>query len=103
MRMTDARQMRTVANMKVKLGTKLSNITRLDNGSCHYNEELVWSKWIAEPNTQPSPFVEIIQTHLSDDLNPSDSTRQHEISSDQPTDEEGVQTSDNTPRDGFIE
>ena len=76
---------------KTTIRTKLSNVMQLKDGSWTYKEDLVWSKWIAEPNTKPQALVEVIQKHLSDDLNPSDSASQHEIPSDQPTDEEGVQ------------
>ena len=76
--------------MKATLKTKLSNVMKLKDGTWSYNEELVWSKWIPDTNSQPSPFVHIVQPHLSDDLNPSDSTSQHEIASDKPRDKESI-------------
>ena len=76
---------------KTTIRTVLNNVTELKDGTFSYNEELVWSKWIAEPNTKPHTLVEVIQEHLSDDLNTRNSSSQIEIPSDQPTDEEGVQ------------
>ena len=76
--------------MKAILKTIVNNIT-YKNDEYKYTEELVSIKWTPELDTQPSSFMEIIQPHLSDDLNPSDSTSQHEISSDKPRDKESIQ------------
>ena len=76
---------------KTTIRTKLSNVMQLKDGTFSYNEELVWSKWIAEPNSQPQALVKVIQPHLSDDLNRCDGSSQCKVTSDQPTDEEGVQ------------
>ena len=76
--------------MKAILKTRVNNITYKGD---EYNstEELVSIKWTPEPDSQPSPFVSIVQPHHSDDFNPRDSTSQRKIPCDQPTDEEGVQ------------
>ena len=76
---------------KTTIRTVLNNVMSLKDGTWTYKEDLVWSKWIPDTNSQPSPFVHIVQPHLSDDLNPSDSTRQHEVTSDKPRDKESIQ------------
>ena len=60
--------------MKSTLRTVLNNVIRHKDNTFSYDQKLVWSKWIPDTNSQPSPFVSVIQTHLSDDLNTSDST-----------------------------
>ena len=77
--------------MKSTLRTVLNNVIRHKDNTFTYDQKLVWSKWIPDTNSQPSPFVSVIQTHLSDDLHTSDSTRQVERTGDKPTNEEGVQ------------
>ena len=74
---------------KTTIRTVLNNVTH-HNGEYTYTQDLVWSKWVAETNTQPSPFVEIIQTHLSDDLDRCDGTGQIECTSDKPRDKESI-------------
>ena len=75
---------------KTIIRTHLNNITRLKDGSFSYDEELVWSKWIAESNTQPQPLVSVVQEHLGHDLNRSNSTGQIECTSDKPRDKESI-------------
>ena len=76
--------------MKAILKTILNNIT-YKGDEYSYTEELVSIKWTPEPDSQPGTFVKVIQPHLSDDLNPSDSTRQHEVTSNKPRDKESIQ------------
>ena len=76
--------------MKAILKTIVNNITYKGDEYC-YTEELVSIKWTPEPDSQPGSFMKVIQPHLSDDLDTGNSTSDCEISSDQPTDEEGVQ------------
>ena len=75
---------------KTTLRTVLNNVIHT-KGEYTYTQDLVWSKWIAEPNTKPQPFVSVVQEHLSHNLNTSDGACQVECTSDKPTDEEGVQ------------
>ena len=74
---------------KTTIRTVLNNVIH-HNGEHTYKETLVWSKWIPDTNSQPSPFVSVIQTHLSDDLHTSDSTRQVERTGDKPRDKESI-------------
>ena len=76
---------------KTTIRTKLSNVMQLKDGTWSYKENLVWSKWIPDTNSQPSPFVKVIQPHLGHNLNTGNSSSECEIPSDKPTDEEGVQ------------
>ena len=76
--------------MKSTLRTILNNVIHT-NGEYTYDQKLVWSKWIPDTNSQPSPFVSVIQPHLSDDLHTSDSAGQVERTGDKPRDKEGVQ------------
>ena len=75
---------------KTTIRTNVNNITRLKDGSFSYTEDLVWSKWIPDTNSQPSPFVKVIQPHLSDDLDTSDSTGQIERTGNKPRDKESI-------------
>ena len=75
---------------KTTIRTVLNNVHALKDGTFSYNEELVWSKWIAETNTKPDTFVSVVQEHLSDDLNRSNSTSQIECTSDKPRDKESI-------------
>ena len=89
--MNAERLMRMEANiMKVKLRTNVHNITRLDDGTFCYQEDLVWSKWIAEPNTKPDTFMPIVEKHFSHDLDTGDSAGQHEPTSDKPRDKKRI-------------
>jgi len=58
---------------KTTIRTVLNNVTQLKDGTFSYNEELVWSKWIAETNTKPDAFMPIVEKHLGHDLHTSDS------------------------------
>jgi len=75
---------------KTIIRTNVNNITRLKDGSFSYTEDLVWSKWIPDTNSQPSPFVKVIQPHLSDDLDTSDSTGKVERTGNKPRDKESI-------------
>ena len=55
-----------------------------------YTEEIISSKWTAEPDAKPESFVSIIETELGDSLNPSNGGSESPVASDEPTDEEGV-------------
>ena len=76
--------------MKAILKTIVNNIT-YKGDEYNYTEELVSIKWTPELDTQPSPFVSIVQPHLSDDLHTSDSTGQVERTGDKPRDKESIQ------------
>ena len=76
---------------KTTIRTVLNNVIHHKDGEYTYDQKLVWSKWIPDTNSQPSPFVSVIQPHLSDDLHTSDSTRQVERTGDQPTDKESIE------------
>ena len=75
---------------KTTIRTVLNNVTQLKDGTFSYNEELVWSKWIAETNTQPQPLVSVVQEHFSDDLHTSDGRSECEPTSDQPTNKKRI-------------
>ena len=76
---------------KTTIRTHLNNITRLKDGSFSYDEELVWSKWVAELDPKPDTLMSIIEKHFSHDLHTSDSAGQHEPTSDQPTNKESIE------------
>ena len=76
--------------MKATLKTKLSNVMKLKDGTWSYNEELVWSKWIPDTNSQPSPFVHIVEPHLGHNLDTGNSSSECEITSDKPRDKESI-------------
>ena len=76
---------------KTTIRTVLNNVLICQDGTFTYEQQLVWSKWvITETNSKPQPFVEVIEEHLSDDLDTSDSTGQVERTSDQPTNKESI-------------
>ena len=75
---------------KTTIRTVLNNVIAQD-GTFTYEQQLVWSKWVAESNTKPQPLMSIVQEQLGHNLDTSDSTSQIECTGDQPTDEEGVQ------------
>ena len=75
---------------KATIRTVLNNVICQD-GHFTYDQQLVWSKWVAETNTQPQPFVEVIQPHLGHNLDTGNSSSECEIPSDKPRDKEGVQ------------
>ena len=81
--------------MKSVIKTILNNVIHLEytlSGPMmfSYTEEIISSKWTAEPDTKPGSFVEIIETELGHSFNTSDGGSQSPVASDKPTDEEGV-------------
>ena len=76
---------RTVLNNVIQLERTLSGPMMFS-----YTEEIISSKWTAELDPQPGSFVEIIEKEFSQDLNPSDSTSQHEVTSDKPRDKKRI-------------
>ena len=76
---------------KAVIKTVLDNIKRETNGEYTYNETLVSMKWIPNTHTQPSPFVEIVQSHLGDNFNSRDGGSECEISSNQPRNKKSIQ------------
>ena len=80
----------TELDMKSTIRTVLNNVIHHSDGEYSYNQKLVWSKWIPDTNSQPSPFMHIVQPHLGDNFNSRDGTSQHEISSDKPRDKESI-------------
>ena len=75
---------------KTTIRTILNNVIRHKDGDYTYDQKLVWSKWIPDTNSQPSPFVSIVKPHLSDDLHTSDSTGRVERTGDKPRDKESI-------------
>ena len=76
--------------MKTTIRTVLNNVIQHKDNTFTYDQKLVWSKWIPDTNSQPSPFVKVIQPHLSDDLDTSDSTGQIERTGNKPRDKESI-------------
>ena len=81
--------------MKSTIKTILNNVIQLERTLSGpmmftYTEEIVSSKWAAELDAKPGSFVEVIKTELGDRLNPGNGSSQGKVTSDQPTDEEGV-------------
>ena len=81
--------------MKSTIKTILNNVIQLERTLSGpmmftYTEEIISSKWAAELDAKPGSFVEVIETELGDRLNPGNGSSQCEVTSDQPTDEEGV-------------
>ena len=81
--------------MKSTIKTILNNVIQLERTLSgpmmfSYTEEIISSKWTAELDPQPGSFVEIIETELGDRLNPGNGSSQRQVTSDKPTDEEGV-------------
>ena len=82
-------------DMKSVIKTILNNVIHLEytlSGPMmfSYTEEIISSKWTAEPNTQPSTLMKVIQHELGHSFNTSDGGSQSPVASDEPTDEEGV-------------
>ena len=80
---------------KTTIKTVLNNVIQLERTLSgpmmfSYTEEIISSKWTAEPNPQPHTLMKVIEPHLSDDLNPSDSTSQHEVTSHKPRDKKRI-------------
>ena len=75
---------------KTTIRTVLNNVICAQDGTFTYEQQLVWSKWVAETNSKPQPFVSVVQEHLSNDLDRSDSGSQIEIPSDKPRDKESI-------------
>ena len=76
--------------MKTTIRTVLNNVICQD-GTFTYDQQLVWSKWVAESNTKPDTFVSVVQEHFSDDLHTSDGSSECEVTSDKPRDKESIQ------------
>ena len=81
--------------MKSTIKTILNNVIHLEytlSGPMmfSYTEEIISSKWTAELDAKPEPFVSIIETELGHSLNTSDGSSESPVASDKPTDEEGV-------------
>ena len=81
--------------MKSTIKTILNNVIQLERTLSGpmmftYTEEIISSKWTAELDAKPGSFVEVIETELGDRFNPGNGSSQCEVTSDQPTDEEGV-------------
>ena len=74
---------------KTTIRTVLNNVIAQD-GTFTYDQQLVWSKWIAESNTKPQPFMSVVQEHLSHNLNTSDGACQVERTGDKPRDKESI-------------
>ena len=75
---------------KTTIRTVLNNVLIAQDGTFSYDQQLVWSKWVAETNSKPDTFMPIVKEHLSDDLNRSDSSSECEISSNKPTNKESI-------------
>ena len=79
----------------ITIKTILNNVIQLERTLSgpmmfSYTEEIISSKWTAEPNTQPCPLMKVIQHELGHSFNTSDGSSQSPVTSDEPTDEEGV-------------
>ena len=93
-------------DMKSVIKTVLNNVIQLERTLSGpmmftYTEEIISSKWTAELDPQPGSFVEVIETELGDSLNPGNGGSQCQITSDEPTDEEGVSGGNDTPTDSL--
>ena len=82
-------------DMKSVIKTILNNVIHLEytlSGPMmfSYTEEIISSKWTAEPDAQPSTLMKVIQHELGHSFNTSDGSSQSPVASDEPTDEEGV-------------
>ena len=82
-------------DMKSVIKTVLNNVIQLERTLSgpmmfSYTEEIISSKWTAEPDTQPSTLMKVIQHELGHSFNTSDGGSQSPVTSDEPTDEEGV-------------
>ena len=75
--------------MKYIVKTVLNNVIHM-NGDFTYDQITRSLKWTAEPNPQPHTLMKVIEPHLGDDLNPSDSTSQHEVTSHKPRDKKRI-------------
>ena len=75
---------------KTTIRTVLNNVLIAQDGTFSYDQQLVWSKWVAESNTKPQPFVSVVQEHLGHDLDRCDSTSQIEPTGDKPRDKESI-------------
>ena len=79
----------------ITIKTILNNVIQLERTLSGpmmftYTEEIISSKWTAEPDTQPSTLMKVIQHELGHSFNTSDGGSQSPVTSDEPTDEEGV-------------
>ena len=75
---------------KTTIRTILNNVIHHKDGEYTYDQKLVWSKWVAESNTKPQPFVSVVQEHLGHNLDRCDGTSQIECTSDKPRDKESI-------------
>ena len=81
--------------MKSTIKTVLNNVIQLERTLSgpmmfSFSEEIISMKWTAELDAKPGSFVEVIETELGHSFNTSDGGSQRQITSDEPTDEEGV-------------
>ena len=84
-----------IRDMKSTIKTVLNNVIQLERTLSGpmmftYTEEIISSKWTAELDAKPESFVSIIEHELGHSFNTSDGGSQRQITSDEPTDEEGV-------------
>ena len=82
-------------DMKSVIKTVLNNVIQLERTLSgpmmfSYTEEIISSKWTAEPNTQPSTLMKVIQHELGHSFNTSDGASQCEVTGDQPRNKKGV-------------
>ena len=82
-------------NMKSVIKTVLNNVIQLERTLSgpmmfSFTEEIISMKWTAELDTQPCPLMKVIQHELGHSFNTSDGGSQRQVTSDEPTDEEGV-------------
>ena len=75
---------------KTTIRTVLNNVLICQDGHFTYEQQLVWSKWVAETNSKPQSFVSVVQEHLSHDLDRCNSSSECEIPSDKPRDKESI-------------
>ena len=81
--------------MKSTIKTILNNVIQLERTLSgpmmfSFTEEIISVKWTPEPDTQPSTLMKVIQHELGHSFNTSDGSSQGKITSDEPTDEEGI-------------
>ena len=82
-------------DMKSTIKTVLNNVIQLERTLSgpmmfSFTEEIISMKWTAEPDTQPCPLMKVIQHELGHSFNTSDGSSQRQVTSDEPTDEEGI-------------
>ena len=87
--------LRNNGDMKYTIKTVLNNVIQLERTLSgpmmfSFSEEIISMKWTTELDPQPSPLMKVIQHELGHSFNTSDGGSQRQITSDEPTDEEGV-------------